>query len=432
MPKTPSVRHSFRVPYSIPPPATSESQDQGSNPVVHRQQGLKRPFVPIGRVFDPQASSSTSSTSQIWKSIESIILSQRFALEAQSQKLTEISSSIEKRLDCIHQAQYDNASSIKKELAELKVLVEKKRDEGFRFQGMGWEKMMEVGWIADRGTGIGLDRAISPKSGGEIMISGVTQDRDGEGGMRFEDLIDMDRFEDLHEPRQDQGQQDHLHLGHIHSQRALDSILFSASSESSSDISLANDILPNDTEETISHIASQSTNAIAAPSIPGKTSRPRASSELSLSYGIESLPETETDTRSQAGSDITDIFTGINSYLARPGRARPLSTQSPAPVPAPPPEHRLRKRTTRPIYSSKWHPMDSTRKQLRLEDEAQKAADLANEEERIVRGLSTAPRTFLGKSDGERKEGGRDWWKWGENSLIGRMVRFSVPQSDLS
>jgi len=424
MPKTPSVRHSFQVPYSITPSPASESQGQGSNPLVHRQQGLKRPLASKGRVPDPQASSSTSSNSQIWKSIESIILSQRSALEAQSQKLAGISSSIEKRLDKIYTSQCDNASSIKKELAELKALVEKKRDEGFRFQGMEWEKMMEVRWIADRGTEFGLVRAtVSPSLGG-VMISGVTQERDGEGEMRFEDLIDMDRFEDLHEPRQDQGQQDHPGHDSAHSQRALDSILFSASSESSSDISLANDILPYDTEGTNSHIASKSTNAEAGPSISRNTSRPRASSELTLSSGIESLPETETDTRSQAGSDITDILTGINTYLARPGRARPLSTHSPASVPAPPPEHRLRTRTSRPIYSSKWHPMDSTRKQLRLEDEAQKAADLANEEERSVRGLSTAPRTFLGRSDGERKEGGRDWWKWGENSLIGRMVSF--------
>lgn len=424
MPKTPSVRHSFRVPYTIPPSSSSEAQVQVSDPARIRQRQQERTRLADGRLPDPQASSSASSNSQIWKSIESIILSQRSALEAQSQKLAEISSSIEKRLDRIHTSQCDNASSIKKELAELKALVEKKRDEGFRFQGLEWEKMMEVGWIADRGIGIGRDRAtISPSLGG-IMISGVDQEGDGEGEMRFEDLIDMDRFEDLHKPRQNQVHQDHPHLGHIHSQRGLGSILFSASSESSCDISLANDILPNDTEGTISHIVSQSTNAIAGPSISRNTSRPRASSELTLSSGIESLPETETDTRSQAGSDITDILTGINTYLARPGRARPLSTHSPAPVPAPPPEHRLRTRTSRPIYSSKWHPMDSTRKQLRLEDEAQKAADLANEEERSVRGLSTAPRTFLGRSDGERKEGGRDWWKWGENSLIGRMVSF--------
>jgi hypothetical protein len=68
--------------------------------------------------------------------------------------------------------------------------------------------------------------------------------------------------------------------------------------------------------------------------------------------------------------------------------------------------------------------MDSTRKQLRLEDEAQKAADEANEEERSVRGLSTAPRTFLERSDGQIEEGGKEWWKWGENSLVGRMVSF--------
>jgi hypothetical protein len=68
--------------------------------------------------------------------------------------------------------------------------------------------------------------------------------------------------------------------------------------------------------------------------------------------------------------------------------------------------------------------MDSTRKQLRLEDEAQKAADEANEEERSVRGLSTAPRNYLIKSDGIVKEGGKEWWKWGKNSLIGRMVSF--------
>jgi hypothetical protein len=68
--------------------------------------------------------------------------------------------------------------------------------------------------------------------------------------------------------------------------------------------------------------------------------------------------------------------------------------------------------------------MDSTRKQLRLEDEAQKAADEANEEERSVRGLSTAPRTFLEKSDGSYNHGGKEWWKWGENSLVGRMVSF--------
>jgi hypothetical protein len=247
------------------------------------------------------------------------------------------------------------------------------------------------------------------------MISGGTLDQEGEGEMRFEDLIDMDQFEDLNQPCQDQDHQP----SHDDSQRVLDRTPFSSPPEP-----LGDDTTRNDTGGANIHIPPQSANAIAGPSIPRNTSRPRANSELSLSSGIESLPETET--RSRAGSDITDIFTGINTYLARPNRARPLSVSPPLPtIPPAPPEHRLRKRTKRPIYSSKWHPMDSTRKQLRLEDEAQKAADLANEEERSVRGLSTAPRTYLPKSDGVVKEGGKDWWKWGENSLIGRMVSFS-------
>jgi hypothetical protein len=70
--------------------------------------------------------------------------------------------------------------------------------------------------------------------------------------------------------------------------------------------------------------------------------------------------------------------------------------------------------------------MDSTRKQLRLEDEAQKAADEANEAERSVRGLSTAPRNYLLKSDGIFKEGGKEWWKRGENSLKGRLVSLFI------
>jgi hypothetical protein len=66
--------------------------------------------------------------------------------------------------------------------------------------------------------------------------------------------------------------------------------------------------------------------------------------------------------------------------------------------------------------------MDKPRKYLRLEEERQAAADAANEEIRSVRGLSTARVVILPKSDGIEKMGGREWWKWGENTLKGRMV----------
>jgi hypothetical protein len=412
MPKTTTTRNTLPVPYSITPTAF-----QLPNPQNDRCQTAR--LSTIGRCPNAQASSSSSSNSQIWRSIESIILAQRTAIEAQAQKLAVISSSIEKRLHRIHESQNRNASAIGKELEELKALVGQKTDEGYRLGAVEWEKMMEVGWIADQGTGIGMDRAI--RNGvGSVMISGGNLEQEQEGEMRFEDLIDMDQFSDVKQPRQDQ----QIQPGHQDPERALDRTPISVDPESSCDTS------PGNNTEGISNQARisdpfQSINAIAGPSVPQNTARPRAGSEISLSSGVESLPETETQ-RSRAGSDITDIFTGINTYLARPNRARPLSGSPPIPTPPPPPEHRLRKRTKRPIYSSKWHPMDSTRKQLRLEDEAQKAADEANEEERSVRGLSTAPRNYLLKSDGTTKEGGKEWWKRGENSLKGRLVSTAI------
>jgi hypothetical protein len=430
MPKTTTARNTLPVPYSITPSSASQLPDP------HNDRHKTVRLSTGGRQPNAQASSSsnTSSNSQIWRSIESIILAQRTAIEAQSKKLAEISSSIEKRLDRIYESQNRNASAIGKELEELKCLVKQKRDEGIRFQGMELEKMMEVGWIADRGIGIGLDRATRKGAGSGVMISGRTQDQEQEGGIRFEEFIDMSQFESQpgsqnnvsHDQDQDQDQdqeQVNRGLGSTPLSFAPESSCGSAENEGSGNSDILN-IDPDATLDETRHSVPPAKNAVAGSStfrIQDNT-RPRAGSEISLSSGIESLPETDTE-RSRAGSDITDILTGINTYLARPNRARPLST-SKSPVPPPPPEHRLRKRTKRPIYSSKWHPMDSTRKQLRLEDEAQKAADEANEEERSVRGLSTAPRTFLEKSDGEVKEGGKEWWKWGENSLVGRMVSF--------
>jgi hypothetical protein len=411
MPKTPSTRNTLPVPYSITPSSVSQL------PKTPNDRHQKARPSTGGRQPNVQLSSSTSSNSQIWRSIESIIHSQRTAIEAQSRKLAEISSSIEKRLDRIHESQNRNASAIGKELEELKALVGQKTDEGYRLGAVEWEKMMEVGWIADQGTGIGMDRAI--RNGvGSVMISGGNLEQEQEGEMRFEDLIDMDQFDDLNQPQQDQ----QIQPGHQDPERALDRTPISVDPESSCDTSPGNNTEGTSNQARISD-PFQLINAIPGPSVPQNTARPRSGSEISLSSGIESLPETETQ-RSRSGSDITDIFTGINTYLARTNRARPLSVSPPIPTLPPPSEHRLRKRTKRPIYSSKWHPMDSTRKQLRLEDEAQKAAELADEEERSVRGLSTAPRNYLIKSDGIIKEGGKEWWKWGENSLVGRMVSF--------
>jgi hypothetical protein len=412
MPRTTTTRNTLPVPYIISPLPASQLPNRHDD--RHKTVALHTSRRSVNA--QASSSSSTSSNSQIWRSIESIILAQRTAIEAQAQKLAVISSSIEKRLHRIHESQNRNASAIGKELEELKALVGQKRDEGYRLGGMEWEKLMKVGWIADRGTGIEMDRAIRNGVGSGIMISGGTQEEEQEGGMRFEDLIDMDQFDDVNPTRQDQ----QIQPGHQDPERALDCTPISVDPESSYDTSLGNDTEGIRNQARISD-PFQSINAIAGPSVPQNTARPRAGSEISLSSGIESLPETET--RSRAGSDITDILTGINTYLARPDRARPISV-SKSPTPPPPSEHRLRKRTKRPIYSSKWHPMDSTRKQLRLEDEAQKAAELADEEERSVRGLSTAPRNYLIKSDGIIKEGGKEWWKWGENSLIGRMVSF--------
>jgi hypothetical protein len=412
MPKTTTTRNPLPVPYSITPSSVSQlpktPNDRDKIAALHTG---RRPVN-----AQASSSSSTSSNSQIWKSIKSIILAQRTAIEAQAKKLAEVSSSIEKRLDRIYESQNRNASAIGKELEELKALVGQKRDEGFRFGGMEWEKLMEVGWIADRGVGLGLDRSMTSGSG--VMISGGIQEQEQEGGMRFEDLIDMDQFDDLNQPQQDQ----QIQPGHQDPERALDRTPISVDPESSCDTSPGNNTEGTSNQARISD-PFQLINAIPGPSVPQNTARPRSGSEISLSSGIESLPETETQ-RSRSGSDITDIFTGINTYLARTNRARPLSVSPPIPTLPPPSEHRLRKRTKRPIYSSKWHPMDSTRKQLRLEDEAQKAAELADEEERSVRGLSTAPRNYLIKSDGIIKEGGKEWWKWGENSLVGRMVSF--------
>jgi len=428
MPKTPSVRHPLPVPYSLTPSPAS---------LLPNSQSDRRPKPNLEtRGGQNNAQASSSSTSQIWRSIESIILSQRTAIEAQAKTLAEVSASIEKRLDRIQQSHYDNASLMKDELAGLKALVGQKRDEGYRLGGVGWEKLMDVGWITHRGNGIGSDTAVSNGSGSGVMISGGTLEQEGE--MRFEELIDMTQFEDSSQPGP---ASDHQHdqdqdpgdagLTSTPLSFAPDSHSGSPENDESGNSDILNIDLNASVDET-RHSIPPPENAVAGSSTFYTQTRPRsrANSEISLSSGIESLPETETQ-RSRAGSDITDIITGINTYLARPNRARPLST-SESPVPPPPPEHRLRKRTKRPIYSSKWHPMDSTRKQLRLEDEAQKAADEANEEERSVRGLSTAPRTFLEKSDGEVKEGGKGWWKWGENSLIGRMVSFVFCVRDVS
>jgi len=336
---------------------------------------------------------------------------------------------MEKRLDKIHQAQLHPVPAFEKELKELKVLVARKKEEGFRFEPEDWDKMMSIVWVADRGHGIGLDRA--------TKVSALDLDTTLGETLRFEEFIDMDQFEDRPESsyglmcQERTGIQGHPELDHLGGIEPApitsdigndgardDQILFELDHTAS---------IPRGTpgrmEDHTGLAAGSSLTRLPLRPCP----RPRADSVISLSSGIESLPETETHggrTRSRAGSDLTDVLAGITNYLDRPNRKRP--TASPAPTITPQaPEHRLRRRTNRPIYSSKWHPMDSTRKQARLEDEAQQAADEANEELRSVRGLSTAPQAFLPASDGVRREGGRDWWKWGENSLVGRMVSLS-------
>lgn len=368
------------------------------------------------------SSSNSSSNEQIWKSIESLLLSQKAALEAQSAKLVEISTSMEARLDRIHETQAKRELGFGKELGELKELVKGKREEGFRFGEEEWEKLLGIGWAADRGHGIGLDRDIRSERGGCIG------DHDGgDGELRFEELIDMSRFEDL-------GSSDsHPHPTTLNPAKNYGDFNITPNSifpESIIPENEASQVEDRPIEANYKQATSvaqfsappESTNAIAGSSrLPGSF-RPRADSVASLSSGIGSLPETDTR-HSRAGSNITDILSGINTYLERPTRRR-ISRSPPPPKPILVPEHRLRKRTKQPIYSSKWHPMDSTRKQLRLEDEAREAADAANEEERSVRGLSTAPRTYLPASDGQVREGGKNWWKWGANTLIGRMVGF--------
>jgi hypothetical protein len=417
MPKTPSVRNHAPVPYSITPSPLSTPHINCSS------SHLRNPNV--------QASSNSRSRAQegskeIWKSIESILLNQRTALEAQCAKLAEVSKSMEERLDRIHQSQLHNpGSGFGKELEELKCLVSQKREEGFRFgEGVDWEKIMSIGWMAVPGENrpqLIWGGAMRKGVRGGDMISGEVE------GLRFEELIDMGQFDET--PARPTGsdsvpRNSTLFQTQSQAQDASQRTPTSLAAESSySGSKSGNEVLP------IQH------DIIDTPSVPGpsivqpentiagnRSSRPRAGSEMSLSSGIESLPETETgNRRSRAGSNLTDILTGINSYLDR--RDRLHISQSPVPPPLPPsPEHRLRRRTKRPIYSSKWHPMDSTRKQLRLEDEAEREAEEANEELRSVRGLSTAPVFILPKSDGVIKEGGREWWKWGENTFVGRMV----------
>ena len=66
---------------------------------------------------------------------------------------------MEKRLGKIHQAQLHPVPAFEKGLEELKVLVARNKEEGFRFEPEDWDKMMSIVWVADRGHGIGLDRA---------------------------------------------------------------------------------------------------------------------------------------------------------------------------------------------------------------------------------------------------------------------------------
>ena len=335
---------------------------------------------------------------------------------------------MEKRLGKIHQAQLHPVPAFEKGLEELKGLVARKKEEGFRFEPEDWDKMMSIVWVADRGHGIGLDRATKASALDLDTTLGET--------LRFEEFIDMDQFEDRPESscglmcQERTGIQRHPELDHQGGMKLapITSNTGNDGTREEQDLSL---FVANPTASITRDDPGRMEDLVAGGSFSRLPFRPRprrrADSVISLSSGIESLPETETHggrTRSRAGSDLTDVLAGISSYLDRPNRKRPSASPAPTITPQAP-EHRLRRRTNRPIYSSKWHPMDSTRKQARLEDEAQQAADEANEELRSVRGLSTAPQAFLPASDGVRKEGGRDWWKWGENSLVGRMVSLS-------
>lgn len=422
MPKSPTPRNPLPIPYSDSPSPPPPSQV------------CKSRLAPSNR----QSSSSAKTSSQIWASIESILLAQRTALEAQSAKLAEIAQSMEERLDNIHTSQLTPVFG--EELAELKDMVKRKKDEGFGFgDGVEWEKVMAVGWMAGPELRTKTGHIREMRSSGGVVNTAMISGQEAVVPLRFDELIDMDQFEEQH----DTGPSSSYVRAEIFSDMAINctpNSIGTGPSDSGSRLgneprfgpgpigidseasgSAAREILSGSSDIVAGTGMLQENANLRSRLLQGHT-RPRALSEMSLSSGIESLPETETR-RSRAGSDLTDVLEGISTYLHRPSRARPLSI-SQSPAPPPPPEGRLRTRTKRPIYSSKWHPMDSTRKHQRLEDEAQQAADEANEELRSVRGLSTAPRTCLAASDGKMRERGRKWPKWGENSLVGRMVSF--------
>jgi hypothetical protein len=409
---------------------------------------------------------------QVWGSFETLLRAQKDILEAQTARLAECTATITTQIDSL-KASHDRSarrgreesSLISQALEEFKVMVRRIKEDGYRFpRYVDFEKVLSMGWMSGEVRLPVIEPVRSdigcPEQGGRGGARGSTGSTGSTGDTRvdtpqltLDELIDMSQFEELHDgtipeasgsgrgwssggesvqasvpppiesdARQKIGGNTGISFQSITPALELpDRDPHPAPSTHAIPSSPVKKMQPPPFRHTVQHEASGSTSTSAAPRRPKHS---RRDSVRSLSSGVESLPQSRRHSR--AGSNMTDILAGIDSYLVRPNRQRPVpDSESPEPIPAPPqPEGRLRRRTNRPIYSTKWHPMDGPRKRLRLEEEERAAAEAADEEVDSIRGLSTAPVIILPKSDGVEKVNGRKWSKWGENTLIGRMVSW--------
>jgi hypothetical protein len=380
------------TPYSLsltPSPLTIPSRSQDTS--------HKRPSLVVPNPDEEE------STREVWKSIETLVRAQTDILQAQTDiiqaqtaKLLKATNSISTKLDADAVEKRSKSRDICQGIEEVKALVRMKQEEGYRFpRYIDFERVMSMGWMDQdqdpyQGVYVPFNQAL-PTPNGSVPVPQAVNDIDMNDGhsippLRLDEIIDMNQFEKHHDGT-----------------------------------------IPEDSSAPTLRRSVQDHTGTSPIAGTGELSRHNLAKLDDSNKHIPAM-STHADDRE---SNLSDIFGGINDYLERPNRRRYISDSDPdtesasSPPPPPPPpqsESRLRHRTRRPIYSTKWHPMDKPRKYLRLEEERQAAADAANEEIRSVRGLSTARVVILPKSDGIEKMGGREWWKWGENTLKGRMV----------
>jgi hypothetical protein len=320
----------------------------------------------------------------IWQSIESLLRAQQDTLSAQAARFALVSASIGAKLDRIQQAQELLVWQTRPEalqldlggpMSQLRDIVRRKKDEGYRYQtytditggvSIGWTKAKtpEV-HVPVTEVAASADLEIVRQGGGIVQTAAdAPMETVKPVEMQLDELIDMDRLND-----------------------------------------------EEDYDQFFPYLRNEpEVSPIQAVPMP-------ASSSLS--------PPPVDDRTLRAGSNLTDIFASI----ARPARRvhrrtrlttapPPLSTLPSVPE-AGPSSGRLRPRVKKPDYVH--HPMDEVRKRI-MRQEAAEAAREREDSPDSVRGLSTAPLIILAKSDGWEKPGAKKWWKWGDNTLRGRMV----------